>query len=247
MGRGVNHVAGDVDVAAAASLIADRTRAALLSAVIDEGPLPAGALAERAGVSASTASEHLARLVDGSFLTREKHGRQRHYRLASPGVAAAFEALASVAPARPANSLRTATQARHLRSGRTCYDHLAGRLGVEVARALERTGALERLNDGFSLGRSLAVLDDLEIDVEELEHRRRPTVRSCLDWSERELHLGGGLGARVTARFFELGWIRRRRGGRAVLVTPSGADGLHATLGVRPDQLPAGPGGRDPR
>jgi DNA-binding transcriptional ArsR family regulator len=230
--RGVNPVAGDIDVAAAASLIADRTRATLLAAVIDDGPLPSGVLAERAGVSPSTASEHLAKLVDGGFLTIARRGRQRYYGLASPAVAAAVEALASVAPAMPANSLRSATRAEHLQAARTCYDHLAGRLGVELARALERSEVIVRSDGEYSLGNQLDVLAGLGIDVDELERRRRPTVRGCLDWSERDLHLAGGLGATIAERLFDLGWIERRRGSRAVVVTPAGAEALKATLGL---------------
>jgi DNA-binding transcriptional ArsR family regulator len=139
---------GEADVAAAASLLAEPARVALLTAVIDDGPLPATELAARAGIAVSTASEHLSKLVAGSFLVQEKRGRSRIYALGAPEVAAAVEALMVVAPRRQVTSLRAASRAEVLRRARTCYDHLAGRLGIGLARALERRGVLARVDDG---------------------------------------------------------------------------------------------------
>jgi len=117
---------GDPDIAAAAALLAEPARAVLVTAVIADGELPATELAARAQIAPSTASEHLARLVAGGFLSSEKHGRHRYYRLADPAVAAAVEALALVAPQPTVRSLREATRSELLREARTCYDHLAG-------------------------------------------------------------------------------------------------------------------------
>src|SRR5215468_14175 len=178
---------GDADIAAAAALLAEPARAALVTAVINEGELPATDLAARAQVAPSTASEHLARLVAGGFLTSAKNGRHRFYRLADPAVAAAVEALALVAPQPQVRSLREATQSELLREARTCYDHLAGRVGVELARSLERDGTLVRRNGGYGLGpKSRVRLEELGVDLAALEQLRRPVVRGCLDWSERE-------------------------------------------------------------
>jgi DNA-binding transcriptional ArsR family regulator len=222
---------GDADIAAAAALLAEPARAALVTAVIEEGELPASDLAARAHVAPSTASEHLARLVDGGFLSSEKHGRHRYYRLADPAVAAAVEALALVAPQPPVRSLREANRSELLREARTCYDHLAGRVGVELARSLERDGTLVRRNGGYELTTLSSIrLDDLGIDLAALERLRRPVVRGCLDWSERELHVAGALGAALADRFFELGWIKRREGNRSVEVTAPGRTGF-ASLG----------------
>ena len=145
-------VRGDADIAAAAALLAEPTRATLVTSVIADGELPVTDLAARAHVAPSTASEHLARLVAGGFLTCEKHGRHRYYRLADPAVAAAVEALALVAPQPPVRSLREATRSQLLRAARTCYDHLAGRIGVALADSLERDGTLVRSNGGYELG-----------------------------------------------------------------------------------------------
>ena len=224
---------GDADIAAAAALLAEPARAALMTAVIADGALPATELAARARIAPSTASEHLARLVDGGFLASEKRGRHRYYRLADPAVAAAIEALAFIAPQPPVRSLREATRSEHLRAARTCYDHLAGRVGVALARSLERDGTLLRRNGGYELGpKSGGRLEELGVDVSALERLRRPVVRGCLDWSERELHVAGALGAALAERFFELGWIKRRDGNRSVEVTAQGRAGLLKELRV---------------
>jgi DNA-binding transcriptional ArsR family regulator len=233
-------VQGDADIAAAAALLAEPARAALVTAVIADSALPVTDLAERARIAPSTASEHLTRLVHGGFLRSEKRGRHRYYRLADPAVAAAVEALALVAPQPPVRSLREATHSELLREARTCYDHLAGRVGVELARSLERDDTLVRRNGGYELGpKSAARLDALGVDLPTIERRRRPVVRGCLDWSERELHVAGGLGAALLDRFFELGWIRRRDGNRSIEVTAQGRAGFAAELGIDENESPA--------
>jgi DNA-binding transcriptional ArsR family regulator len=218
---------GDADVAAAAALLAEPARAALVLAVMDDGPLSASELAARAGIAISTASEHLARLVAGGFLAATKSGRHRYYELADADVAAAVEALALVAPQPRVRSLREATRAELLRYARTCYDHLAGQLGVALTRALEHDKALTRHDDTYVLGRRAETrFRALGIDLAELNRLRRPLVRGCLDWSERELHLAGALGAALTQRLHELGWLVRRAGNRSIAVTPAGRAGF---------------------
>ena len=215
---------GDADIAAAAALLAEPARAALVTAVIADGALPVTDLADRARIAPSTASEHLRRLVAGGFLNSEKRGRHRYYGLADPAVAAAVEALALVAPQPPVRSLREATRSELLRDARTCYDHLAGRIGVALAQSLERQRVLVRRNGDYALGpQAGARLGALGVDLAALERPRRPVVRGCLDWSEREFHVAGALGAALADRFFELGWIRRREGNRSVEVTARAA------------------------
>jgi DNA-binding transcriptional ArsR family regulator len=226
-------VKADADVAAAAALLSEPTRAALVLAVMDEEPLPASDLAARAGIAPSTASEHLRRLVDGGFLTSSKSGRHRYYRLADRAVAEAVEALALVAPQPTVRSLREATKGEQIRYARTCYDHLAGQLGVAIARGLERERVLRRQDGSYALGRKAEErLAGLGIVLTDVQRQRRPVVRGCLDWSERELHVAGALGAALAARLFELRWIRRRAGNRSVEVTEEGRAGLLSELGV---------------
>src|SRR5262245_17543031 len=169
---------GDVDVAAAAALLAEPARVALVTAVISDGALSVTELADRARIASSTASEHLRRLVAGGFLSSEKRGRHRYYALADPAVAAAVEALALVAPQPPVRSLREATRSELLRDARTCYDHLAGKIGVELAAALEREQVVFRRNGGYELGREAeARCGALGIGLEELKAQGATTGR----------------------------------------------------------------------
>jgi DNA-binding transcriptional ArsR family regulator len=219
-------VKGDVDVAAAAALIGEPARAALLRALTEEAALPASELAARAQVAPSTTSEHLARLVAGGLIVGERQGRYRYFRLADPAVADAIEALSAIAPEKAVRSLREATIGDAIRYARTCYDHLAGRLGVELTSAL----------GGYSLGPSApARLEELGIGIGELAQHRRALVRACLDWSERRRHVAGALGAALAGRLFELDWLRRRDANRSVEVTPLGRAQLLAEFGVELD------------
>jgi DNA-binding transcriptional ArsR family regulator len=223
------------DVATVAALIANRPRAAMLDLLLDGQAHPAGDLAREARIAPSTASGHLIALMRGRLVVVERIGRQRRYRLAGSDVATALEALATLAPQRATLSLRQATAAEYLRSGRTCYDHLAGRLGVSVTDALVTRRAI-RLRDGaFDVTRSGEVfLEDIGVDVAGARDRQRRFALPCLDWTERRYHLAGALGAAVCDRLFELGWIRCRPSGRAVVMTSEGSVQLGTMLGINP-------------
>jgi DNA-binding transcriptional ArsR family regulator len=225
----------DVDVSLVARLLADRARARIVSDLHDGREVPAGELARRAGISASTASEHLARLVEGGLLRVTSSGRHRYYRLAGPEVARAFEGLASITPRREVRSLRQSTAAAALANGRTCYDHLAGALGVAVTELLLRRHALVGEGGTLELGpRARPVLAQFGIDVDALPPRR-PHVLRCLDWSERRVHVAGGLGAAICDRAFVERWIARLPRSRAVRLTPAGLEAF-ANLGVQLDR-----------
>jgi DNA-binding transcriptional ArsR family regulator len=217
-------VIADANIAAPASLIGDPTRATFLMALSQGRSLPAGELARRAHVTPSTASIQLAKLVDGGLLTAERNGRHRYYALADPNVASAIESLAVIAPRRPASSLKQSRIGSELQAARTCYDHLAGALGVALFDGLQRqrllTAELEPTRKGASR------FAELGINVDELARRRRPLARRCLDWTERRHHLAGSLGAALAARCFDLGWIERLPSSRAVRVTEKGRRGL---------------------
>ena len=213
---------GDADLAAVGALLAEPARARMLAALGDGRALPASALAAEAGVASSTASGHLARLVDGRLLVAESRRRRRYFRLEGPDVAEALEAIARVAPPEPVRSLRQATRVEALRSARTCYDHLAGRLGTALMDALLERGVVA---DEHVTDHGLETLASLGIDIDSISGRR-PRFRSCLDWSERRPHAAGKLGAALTARCFELGWVERLDGTRAVCVTPAGELGF---------------------
>jgi DNA-binding transcriptional ArsR family regulator len=240
----------DNDIAPAAALIADPTRAAILSALVPDRPLAAGELARLAGVSAATASFHLAKLLDGGLIAVARQGRHRYYRLAGYPVAAALEALGLISPAVPVRTLRQSREAAALAEARTCYDHLAGRAGVALLDALLRRGLLRpekskapssRTGSGnppanrFEVtGAGAAALGSFGIDVAEIRRSRRTFAGECIDWTQRRGHLNGALAAAVTARLFTLGWVQHGPRRRSVLITPAGADGLTTTFGWDP-------------
>jgi DNA-binding transcriptional ArsR family regulator len=227
-------VSVEPDIAAVAGLLADETRAAMIGTLADGSARPASELAALAAVSNSTASSHLSKLVDRGLLAVERHGRHRYFRLAGGEVGAAIEALAVIAPLRQVRSLREATVAGALREARTCYDHLAGALGVALADALIERHVLWLSGDQYELGpRGRKTLANLGVDPDELAERRRAFARPCLDWSERRHHVGGALGAALAERFFALGWLERVDPARAVRVTAAGRTGFDRSFGLR--------------
>lgn len=229
------YVAADAGIAPVAALLADPARAAMLTAMLDGRALAAGELARLAGVSPPTASSHLARLLSGGLVTVVSQGRHRYYRLAGPDIASAIEVLARIAPRAPVRSLRQSRQAEALAEARTCYDHLAGRAGVALLDALLARGLLCGADGGDPAldvtEEGTARLAEFGVDARALRRSRRTFAASCLDWTERRPHLGGALGAAITARLLDLGWVERGPARRAVLVTTAGARALAATFG----------------
>lgn len=232
--RSMNEIPKDADIAAIAELIGDPSRAVMLNALVDNQALPAGELAYRAGISPQTASTHLARLVEGGLLVLNTQGRHRYYALANAEVAHALEALAVIAPPAKVRSLKDAIVAEQVHIARTCYDHLAGKLGVRLTQALQDAGLLqlEEQDHRYCLTEAgTRFMTEFGIDLEKLRKLRRAFAIPCLDWSERRYHLAGALGAAFLERVFQLGWIERCAGGRAVRLTESGREGLTKVLG----------------
>ncbi|MBV8581357.1 MAG: winged helix-turn-helix transcriptional regulator [Candidatus Eremiobacteraeota bacterium] len=222
------------DLARLAAALADPVRAAMVGALFGGVALPQQELARRGGVAPSTASEHLARLVDVGLLVRTTAGRRRYYRLVGPEVAEALERLGTLAP--PAPRPRTLSQNDRLRVmtlARTCYDHLAGVLGVALADVLVADGTFARADDAFVETNATALrLERLGIDVATLRTTRRPLVRGCLDWTERRPHLAGAVGAALADTFLARGWVRRATGHRGLHVTEAGTTALAREFGI---------------
>jgi DNA-binding transcriptional ArsR family regulator len=218
---------GAPNLAEIAALVGDPARANILCALIDGRALTAKELAGIAGVTPQTASGHLAKLAGGRLLDVVKQGRHRYYRIATAQVGQMLESIMTVASDgppryRPASRLDDA-----MRRARTCYDHLAGRLGVGIADALSGRGHVILAEDiGEITEPGAAFLAEFGIDLSDARCRRRMFCRACLDWSERRPHLAGAVGAAIAQRCFDLGWIERKRQDRSLIVTRGGQRGL---------------------
>ncbi|MBE1445851.1 ArsR/SmtB family transcription factor [Paenibacillus sp. OAS669] len=210
-----------------AALIGDASRVTMLSEMLGGKALPASELARIARITPQTASSHLAKLVEGGLLSMETSGRHRYYRLAGPEVAYALEALNAIATQKPSQSLKEYDRLKVLRYARTCYDHIAGEVGVRLTDQLLALGMIDRSGRDFVVSeRGYERFRKFGIDVDNVKKERRHFARQCLDWSERRHHIAGSLGAAMTNRLFELEWIVRIPGGRAIRVTEAGLNGL---------------------
>lgn len=226
-------------MAVVAQLFADRTRAAVVAALLDGRALTAGELARAGEVSAPTVSAHLSRLLAAGLVAVQAQGRHRYYRLADERSARAFEALAALAPVRPIRSLRQSRVAAELAWARTCYDHLAGAVAVSLTDTLIQRQVLTEADGRYQPGPESHVLESFGLDLGDLSNSRRSFAHPCLDWSERRHHIAGALGAGLLSHMATLGWVRRRPASRAVVVNDTGRQGLAEAFGWRP---PAQPG-----
>ncbi|AJF68670.1 ArsR/SmtB family transcription factor [Streptomyces vietnamensis] len=241
------------ELARTARLLAGASRARMLKALCDGRPLTVTVLAAEAGVSVPTASVHLTQLAEAGLVRDEHAGRHRYFRLAGPDVVAALEALALIAPPDPApmTTLRAHSRNNALRRSRTCYDHLAGSLGVALMEGFVDQGLLRREKDHpasgcrpdrpASYGREAVYgltpagtgrFTGFGIDVDALMRGRRPVVRYCVDWSERRHHLAGALGAALVDRFFALDWLRYGVSPRVVHLTETGRTGVREAFAI---------------
>jgi DNA-binding transcriptional ArsR family regulator len=247
---------GDADIAAVAALFAEPARSRIVLALLDGRALPASRLADEAGIAPSTASSHLAVLLDGGAVAVEQEGRRRYYRLAGPEVAAVVEQLGSLARIAPVRSLRDGTRAQALRRARTCYDHLAGQLGVALLGALIGRGHIVGHDGSFRPGidRRASRGNDAPYRLTESgrswlsqlgiilpDRGAGPELGHCVDWTEQRHHLSGRVGKALKERLFQLGWIEPGPISRSVVVTGKGRDALDEELGINPFGKPATP------
>jgi DNA-binding transcriptional ArsR family regulator len=219
---------GEPDISVPARALGDPARGRIVSALLGDRSVPAGELARTAGVSASTTSEHLRVLVGAGLLTVDSRGRNRFYRLADSDVSHAIEALQAIAPLTEVRSLRQHRVSEQLRAGRTCYDHLAGDLGLRVTDLLTDAGIVHDLQVGavsppaepFPRG---PIVESLGIRP---STGSRPWARGCLDWTGRRVHVAGQVGAQILTAMESQEWIDRRPDSRAVRLTARGDEQL---------------------
>ena len=221
-------------IAEAAALIGNPARANILIALLDGRARTATELGVAAGVAASTTSGHLARLHEGRLVSMISSGRHRYYHLASPAVATILESLMAVASDGPPRHRPKSTRAEAMARARTCYDHLAGKLGVALADSLaHRKLILLSEEEAVITDSGGAFLREIGIDPEKRTAPRRALCRACLDWSERRWHIGGAIGAAIADRCFDLGWTARQPDSRAVTITSSGEEAFPRLFAVR--------------
>jgi DNA-binding transcriptional ArsR family regulator len=228
-------------IAEIAGLVGEPARATMLSALLDGRAFTATELASAARVTPQTASTHLAKLTEAGLVTAVRDGRYRYFRLASPRIAEMLDGIMAVALENRPRYRPLSRQARELSAARICYDHLAGRLSVDLADSLitheyivagDGTAEITRAGTRF--------LTEFGIDLSALSSSRRHFCRLCMDWTERRPHIAGAVGAAITKRCFELGWTERMKHSSAVIVTASGKRGFRETFGIgMPEATPS--------
>jgi len=220
-------------IAEAASLIGDPARANMLAALVGGHAMTATELGLSAGVAASTASGHLAKLLEGRLVSVTSTGRHRYFRLASPGVARVLEDLMALATDGPPRHRPKSRCDDAMARARTCYDHLAGKLGVALADSMMSRGLIVLSDDGGLITDAGGdFLSDLGVELQ-TKKVRRTLCRPCLDWSERRWHVGGAVGAALADRCFALGWTERRSDSRSITITAAGERAFDELFGVR--------------
>ncbi|NDW05286.1 ArsR/SmtB family transcription factor [Jiella pacifica] len=236
----MTHFASGITLATTANLIGDVARANILCALTGGRALTAGELALHAGVSASTTSGHLSKLLDAGLVTVVKQGRHRYFRLSGPRVADMLETLMGAADLGPTRHRPVGPRDEALRRARSCYDHMAGRFAVDLAERLQAGGFVVLSDEGGTVTEAgSALFGALGIEFQTDKANRRPLCRCCLDWSERRFHIGGRLGAALFAHAEREKWVVRVSGSRALRVTRAGETALAGGLvGSAPVALP---------
>jgi len=223
-----------LDLAEIGALIGEPARANMLAALADGRALTATELSYIAGVTPQTTSGHLAKLAAANLLALVRQGRHRYFRLASPLVAQMVEGIMAVAAVQLPPRRRLPSRIDdELRTARTCWDHLAGRLGVGLADTLAARRQIVLTADGGEVTQAgVAFLAAFGAELPRASGSRRPFCRPCLDWSERRWHVAGTVGAALCRRCLELGWIERRRDSRALAITGEGRRGFGEIFGL---------------
>ncbi|WP_026584716.1 ArsR/SmtB family transcription factor [Bacillus sp. J33] len=221
------------DISKIASLLSDHTRSLILLSLMDGTIHPASELAYIAKVKPQTASFHLHKMLDARLVSVEKHGRHRYYKLVNRETAEIIEQLLNISPSTSASSFKEHKEKEAIHFARTCYDHLAGYVGVQITNSLVQQGFLNKadLNYEVTIEGSF-FFKEFGIDEEKLKNKRRAYARCCLDWSERQHHIAGALGNALLEKMFALEWFLRIPRSRAIKITPKGRLGLEKLFSI---------------
>jgi DNA-binding transcriptional ArsR family regulator len=220
-------------IAEIAGLVGEPARATMLSALLDGRALTATELAYAARVTPQTASTHLAKLAEAGLVAPVRDGRYRYFRLASPRIAQMLDGIMAVALENRPRYRPLSRRARELSAARICYDHLAGRLSVDLTDSLITHEYIVVGDEAAEITQAgTRFLTEFGIDLSAVSSKRRHFCRLCIDWTERRPHIAGAVGAALTKRCFDLGWTERMKNGGAVIVTASGKRGFQETFGI---------------
>ncbi|WP_079528010.1 ArsR/SmtB family transcription factor [Halobacillus hunanensis] len=222
------------NVAEVASILGEPSRSLILTSLMDGRFHTATELAYMAGIKQQTASFHLSKLMKANLIIMEKHGRHRYYHIIDGEVAQILESFLALSRPPEIRSLNQSIQMKALKSGRTCYDHLAGELGVGLTESMLQEGLIEKAEKEFIVSsKGERFFEEFGLDISKLRQKRRSFSRVCLDWSERQHHLAGALGNAIAAKLFEINWIEKHPSSRAVKVTERGHDGLQKYFNMK--------------
>jgi DNA-binding transcriptional ArsR family regulator len=215
------------------SLIGDPVRSNILWTLLDGRAYTATELAMSADTSPQNISMHLNKLLQAGLLTVQAQGRHRYYSFSKPEVAYAIEALGNLVPDKKHKIITSSPENTAITFCRTCYDHLAGKVGVLVTEALIRQKLIESQNAGYLVTKKgRRFFSDLEIDIDEVQKQRRIFAKPCLDWSERRHHLAGALGAGFFQSMLSLDYFRKKKNSRALILTSGGRAFLYNKLRI---------------
>ncbi len=213
---------------ATAYLIGEHARAAMLWNLLDGRAYTAGELALSANISPQSASNHLNKLIKADFLKVEKQGKHRYYRFAREEVAFAIESIANLMPYKKASGFQKSFVNGDIQYARTCYDHLAGKIAVDLTQALIKQKILKPDGDNFLVSsKGEAWFEMIGLNVRQLKNTKRHFAKPCLDWTERKHHLAGALGAALLNQMLSLNWIRKKTNSRVVILTAKGETELN--------------------
>lgn len=214
-------------------LICEPARAKILWKLLDGRAYTAGELANEAGISPTSASNHLSKLLNGELVKVEIQGRHRYFSFSKPEVAYVIESLANLASNDSKCITKKTAEVNGVKFCRTCYDHLAGFVGVKITEALEEKAVMVKSGTNYLITEyGWAWLSDFGIKKTDLAGNRRPVTRQCLDWSERRPHLAGHLGSLLLIKMLERSWFKRVQFSRELVITSKGRLEIGNLLGI---------------